>query len=126
MVNPILTLYSLHTTGQLTQAASGALRKGRKMRVVGPEPGQVRPRDARKGFVAKVIEKEMRKMAYSVKELEAGLSESRWMAGDQSTLGDICKFAIANGMQGGFPELVNDKDAPRLIEWINRINERPA
>jgi glutathione S-transferase len=29
-------------------------------------------------------------------------------------------------MQNGFAELVNGKDTPHLIDWIGRINERPA
>ncbi len=29
-------------------------------------------------------------------------------------------------MQNGFPEYVNEKDTPHLLDWIARINERPA
>ena len=32
----------------------------------------------------------------------------------------------ANGMQNGFPELVNEKDTPGIIAWLARINARPA
>jgi hypothetical protein len=42
------------------------------------------------------------------------------------TLADVCNFAIANGMQNGFADLVNEKDTPHLVAWIHRINERPA
>ncbi len=87
---------------------------------------QVKWRNARNGFDPKVLEEEMRKIAYSVKRLEARLSESPWLAGDQYTLADICNFAIANGMQRGFAELVNETDTPHLVDWIKRINERPA
>jgi len=68
----------------------------------------------------------MRKIAYSVKKLEARLAQSPWLAGPEYTLADICNFAIANGMQNGFADLVNRKDTPNLIDWIERINERPA
>ena len=87
---------------------------------------QVKWRNARNGFDPKVLEEEMRKIAYSVKRLEARLSESTWLAGEQYTLADICNFAIANGMQNGFAALVNDKDTPHLVDWIARINARPA
>ncbi len=87
---------------------------------------QVKWRNARNGFDPKVLEEEMRKIAYSVKKLEARLSESPWLAGDQYTLADICNFAIANGMQHGFAELVNDQDTPHIIDWLARINARPA
>jgi glutathione S-transferase len=87
---------------------------------------QVKWRNARKGFDPKVLEEEMRKIAHSVKRLEARLSESEWLAGDSYTLADICNFAIANGMQHGFAQLVNESDTPHLLAWIKRINERPA
>jgi glutathione S-transferase len=38
----------------------------------------------------------------------------------------VCNFAIANGRQRIFAELVNEKDTPHLVAWIYRINERPA
>jgi len=62
----------------------------------------------------------------SIARLEARLAESKWLAGPQYTLADICNFAIANGMDKGFPDVVNAADTPHLIEWLARINERPA
>ncbi len=87
---------------------------------------QVKWRRARNGFPKDLLDEEMRKIAFSVKKLEARLSESPWLAGPDYTLADICNFAIANGMQMGFSDLVNDKDTPHLIDWIKRINARPA
>jgi glutathione S-transferase len=87
---------------------------------------QVKWRNARAGFPQALLDEEMRKIGVSVAKLEARLSQSEWLAGDQYTLADICNFAIANGMQFGFADLVNDKDTPSLIRWINRINARPA
>jgi len=87
---------------------------------------QVKWRRARNGFPKDLLEEEMRKIAYSVKKLEARLAQSPWLAGPEYTLADICNFAIANGMQNGFAEQVNGKDTPHLIDWIARINERPA
>ncbi len=87
---------------------------------------KVKWRNARNGFDPKVLAEEMRKIAFSVKKLEARLTESKWLAGPDYTLADICNFAIANGMQRGFPELVNEKDTPRLLDWLSRINARPA
>jgi glutathione S-transferase len=92
-----------------------------------PIPEQkVKWRRARHGFPPELLEEEMGKIRRSVARLEARLSESPWLAGPDYTLADICNFAIANGMQNGFSELVNEKAAPRLVDWINRINERSA
>jgi len=79
-----------------------------------------------RGFPQEMLDEEMRKIAYSVQKLEARLAGSPWLAGGDYTLADICNFAIANGMQNGFAELVNAKDTPHLVAWIQRINERPA
>ena len=87
---------------------------------------QLKWRRARTGFPPELLEEEMRKIAYSVQKLEARLAVSPWLSGEEYTLADICNFAIANGMQIGFADLVNAKDTPHLVEWIQRINERPA
>jgi glutathione S-transferase len=87
---------------------------------------QVKWRNARKGFPPEVLAEETRKIAYSVQKLEARLKESKWLACNDYTLADICNFAIAGGMERGFPELVNEKDTPRLLDWIARIRARPA
>jgi len=87
---------------------------------------QVKWRRARYGFPQELIDEEMRKIAFSVKKLEARLEQSPWLAGPDYTLADICNFAIANGMERMFGELVNEADTPRLVDWIRRINARPA
>ena len=87
---------------------------------------QTKWRNARNGFPQDVLDEEMRKIGVSVRRLEERLGESEWLAGEMYTLADICNFAIANGMQFGFQELVNEADTPGLIRWIRQINERPA
>jgi len=87
---------------------------------------QTKWRNARAGFPQAVLDEEMRKIGVSVLRLEARLAQSEWLAGDMYTLADICNFAIANGMQFGFAEMVNPSDTPNLIRWIEQINARPA
>jgi glutathione S-transferase len=87
---------------------------------------QTKWRNARAGFPQAVLDEEMRKIGVSVRRLEARLAQSEWLAGDMYTLADICNFAIANGMQFGFAEMVNPSDTPNLIRWIEQINARPA
>jgi GSH-dependent disulfide-bond oxidoreductase len=67
----------------------------------------------------------MRKIAVSVRKLDDHLADSEWLAGGIYSLADICNFAIANGMQLGFSELVNSGDTPHLIRWIEQVNARP-
>ena len=87
---------------------------------------QVKWRRARYGFPQDLIDEEMRKIGVSVQKLEARLAESPWLAGPDYTLADICNFAIANGLQHMFAELVNAQDTPHLLDWLGRINDRPA
>ena len=94
-------------------------------RVPVPEQ-QVKWRRAREGFPKDLLDEEMRKIAVSVRKLDDRLADNEWLAGGMYTLADICNFAIANGMEMGFAELVNASDTPHLVRWIRQINERPA
>ncbi len=87
---------------------------------------QVKWRRAREGFPQDLLDEEMRKIAVSVRRLDDHLREHEWLAGGMYTLADICNFAIANGMQHGFADLVNKADTPGLMRWIAQINQRPA
>ncbi|QCI92680.1 glutathione S-transferase family protein [Novosphingobium sp. EMRT-2] len=87
---------------------------------------QVKWRRAREGFPQDLLDEEMRKIAVSVRRLDDHLADHEWLAGGTYTLADICNFAIANGMQNGFAELVNTGDTPHLVRWIEQINQRPA
>lgn len=87
---------------------------------------QVKWRRAREGFPQDLLDEEMRKIAVSVRRLDDHLADNEWLAGGMYTLADICNFAIANGMQKGFAELVNTSDTPHLVRWIEQINPRPA
>ena len=87
---------------------------------------QVKWRRAREGFPQDLLDEEMRKIAVSVRRLDDHLADHEWLAGGMYTLADICNFAIANGMQNGFAELVNTGDTPHLVRWIEQINQRPA
>ncbi|MXP25215.1 glutathione S-transferase family protein [Altererythrobacter indicus] len=87
---------------------------------------QVKWRRAREGFPQEMLDEEMRKIAFSVRRLDDHLADNEWLAGGMFSLADICNFAIANGMQFGFSELVNTNDTPHLVRWIEQINERPA
>lgn len=87
---------------------------------------QVKWQRAREGFPQDMLDEELRKIAVSVKRLDDRLRDNEWLAGGVYSLADICNFAIANGMQHGFAELVNEEDTPGLVRWIEQINDRPA
>ncbi|MEH3106485.1 MAG: glutathione S-transferase family protein [Sphingomonas fennica] len=111
--------------GPMTKNLSDEEFEAKVERIPVPEQ-RVKWRTARKGFPQEVLDEEMRKIRVSIARLEARLAESAWLAGDTYTLADICNFAIANGMERGFPEVVNEADTPALLDWLARINARPA
>ncbi|HMT43631.1 MAG TPA: glutathione S-transferase family protein [Chakrabartia sp.] len=111
--------------GPMARAYSDEEFEAYVARIPVPEQ-QTKWRNARKGFGAEVLAEEMRKVCVSVAKLEARLKDHDWLVGDQFTLADVCNFSIANGMQFGFAEQVNEQDTPGLIAWIKRVNDRPA
>ncbi len=111
--------------GNMARAIPDEEFEAKVARIPIPEQ-QTKWRNARKGFDQAVLDEEMRKIGVSVRKLEARLGESEWLAGNAYTLADICNFAIANGMQFGFAELVNAGDTPNLMSWMARIMARPA
>lgn len=87
---------------------------------------QIKWRRAREGFPQELLDEEMRKIGLSVRKLDDRLADNEWLAGGAYSLADICNFAIANGMEVGFGDLVNESDTPHLVRWLRQINDRPA
>lgn len=110
---------------KMVKDLSDAEFEGVVARIPIPEQ-QVKWRRAREGFPQDMLDEEMRKIAVSVKRLDDHLRDNEWLAGGVYSLADICNFAIANGMQNGFAEMVNKSDTPGLVRWIEQINDRPA
>jgi len=84
-------------------------------------------RTARSGFSQEDLDNAIRKIALSVKKVEDQLTQSSYLAGDEYSLADINYFSHC-GMyvDAMFPQLDVVNSAPRLIEWRERILERPA
>jgi glutathione S-transferase len=87
---------------------------------------QVKWRRARHGFPQEMLDEEMGKIRISIRRLEDHLAQHEWLVDGMYSLADICNFAIANGMQHGFSEIVNEQDTPGVMRWMKQINERPA
>ena len=82
-------------------------------------------RRAREGFPQDMLDEEMRKIAVSRAQLDDHLRDNEWLAGGMYSLADICNFAIANGMQNGFADLVNEDETPGL-RALDRADQRTA
>jgi glutathione S-transferase len=78
------------------------------------------------GFSEAQLEDSRRKIRWFIERMEQALGQSSWLAGKDYSLADINAYPMIEGVTRLYPEIWNEKDAPRSIEWLARINARPA
>jgi len=78
------------------------------------------------GYSASLLEDSRRKVGLGVRRIEDTLKTSQWLVGSEYSLADIDAFAISNSLPELTPDLVNTKDTPRLMDWLERIRQRKA
>lgn len=66
------------------------------------------------------------RLTIPVREIEARLGASAWLVGDHFSIADIDIFSMIWTLPDLAPELVNEKDSPRILDYIDRIKQRPA
>jgi glutathione S-transferase len=67
-----------------------------------------------------------RKVELVVDRMEAALAASDWLVGEKYSIADINAFAMISGLSAAAPHIVNERDAPHVMDWSARISERPA
>jgi glutathione S-transferase len=84
-------------------------------------------RTARSGFSESDLANATRKVEVAVDKVEKQLSTTPWLAGEMFTLADINFFSHCGmSVQRLFPGLGVERRAPRLLEWAQRVRERPG
>lgn len=84
-------------------------------------------RTARSGFSESDLANATRKIEVAVDKVEAQLAKTPWLAGEMYTLADINFFSMCGmAVQRLFPEMQVEKRAPRLVQWVERMNARPG
>jgi glutathione S-transferase len=58
--------------------------------------------------------------------MEAHLSASKYLAGDEYTLADVDAFNSCYGLPFFLPDHVSDAKTPAILEGLRTIRERPA
>jgi len=81
---------------------------------------------ARQAHPKEQLDDARRKCGESVKRMENTLSQSDWLAGDAYSLADIACFPMASGIPRLMPEFMSEKDTPRCMDWLARMNARPG
>lgn len=61
-----------------------------------------------------------------VTRIEATLAATPWLAGAEYSIADIDAFSLLNSLPALAPDVLNPGDTPRTLEFLQRVNERPA
>jgi glutathione S-transferase len=81
----------------------------------------------RKGSFTKVeLDESRRKIRWTLAKMEEILAQSPWLAGRNYSLADINTYPMVEGAARLYREFCNLDNVPRSMEWLARINERPA
>ena len=81
----------------------------------------------RKGaFTDAQLNESRRHIRWMIARMEEALSTSPWLAGKSYSLADINTYPQIDGVTRLYKEFWTEKNAPRSMEWLARINDRPA
>jgi GSH-dependent disulfide-bond oxidoreductase len=61
-----------------------------------------------------------------VRRLEDALGKTPWLTGSQYSIADIDAFAMLSPLPDLAPQIVNAGTAPRIMQFLGRMRERPA
>jgi len=81
---------------------------------------------ATNAYSPELLDDSRRKVLLAARRIEDALRESDWLVASTYSLADIDAFAICNALPTLTPDLVNGRATPRLLDWIERIRQRPA
>lgn len=84
-------------------------------------------RTARSGFSEADLANATRKIELAVDKVEKQLAQTPWLAGEMYTLADINFYSYCGmSVRRLFPEMQVEQRAPRMMEWLARMNARPG
>jgi glutathione S-transferase len=78
------------------------------------------------GYSAEDVADARRKLGVSIQKAEASLTEHEWLAAPTYSLADVNAYSMISGAERVVPEHLNDQAAPRVIDWLRRMEERPG
>ena len=81
---------------------------------------------AGESFTEEQLADSRRRCGVSIQRMEEILKKYKWLACDEYSLADVNSYSMAAGMPRLMPEHMNEKNAPRALEWLARMDERPA
>jgi glutathione S-transferase len=81
---------------------------------------------AGESFTPAQLAESQRKIGVSIERLEKLLQQSDWIASPEYSLADVNTYSMVASVPRLFPECMNDKLTPRCVDWLRRMNARPA
>jgi glutathione S-transferase len=81
---------------------------------------------ATKSFPKEQLDDAVRKLRFSMKRHEERLRKWTWLAGSTYSLADVNTYSMTAAMPFFFSDFVNEKDTPRTLGWLRRMEARPG
>lgn len=81
---------------------------------------------AGESFTPAQLDESRRKIGVAIERLEKILQQSDWITGPEYSLADVNSYSMVASVPRLFPECMNDKLTPRGVDWLQRMNARPA
>lgn len=126
----VMSFVSMHGWHRMVGIIARSIEAGEFERLVARIPlheQREKWKTARSGFSDADLANATRKIEVAVDKIEQQLARTRWIAGDMYTLADINFFAVGGmALHRLFPEMRCEQRAPRLMDWVARMNERPG
>ena len=66
------------------------------------------------------------RLQFPVGRVEQMLGSTPWLAGAEYSIADIDAFALLRALPTLTPDLVNGRATPRIVDFLDRMHERPA
>jgi len=94
----------------------------------------IEPQERRNAWVAlidgtydeKLVARVRERLQFPLGRVEQTLSNSPWLAGSAYSIADIDAFALLRSLPTLTPELVNERTTPRIVDFLNRMQDRAA
>jgi glutathione S-transferase len=77
-------------------------------------------------FTEEQLADSRRRLVVSATRMEKLLADGPWLAGKTYSLADLNTYSMAVALPRLMPESVSLEKTPCLIDWLNRMNARPA
>jgi len=74
----------------------------------------------------KLVSRARERLQFPLTRIEHLLGSTPWLAGTAYSVADIAAFSLLRPLPALAPDLLNEQATPRLIEFLNRMGERPA